>query len=66
MVVGWTQKDEFDVIRAAIELGVTLHHQGGRSAPAAPSAPAADDPLEQIRKLGELRDAGLLGRGVRH
>jgi putative oligomerization/nucleic acid binding protein len=27
---------------------------------AAPAAPAADDPLDRLKKLGELRDAGVL------
>ena len=27
---------------------------------AAPAAPLAIDPMEQLRKLGELRDAGVL------
>ena len=30
------------------------------AAPAAPAAPSGDALIEQIRKLGELRDAGIL------
>jgi hypothetical protein len=30
------------------------------AAPAAPAAPAQPDMVEQLRRLGELRDAGIL------
>lgn len=53
--------------RAAIQRGQNTHHYqhtGAQSvAPAAaqPAAtPAAEDPIGQIKKLGELRDAGIL------
>jgi hypothetical protein len=41
--------------RAKGSITVTFH-----KAQAAPPAPAAADPIEQLRKLGELRDAGVL------
>jgi hypothetical protein len=34
--------------------------QAAAAAPVAPEAPAAEDPLLQIQKLGALKDQGLL------
>jgi len=51
-------RDHFDQAKAgaaAIRQLVAAHHQ-----PAAVTAPAATDPTDQLRKLGELRDAGVL------
>jgi hypothetical protein len=35
-------------------------HQAGGSTAAPSREPAAPDPIDQLRKLGELRDAGIL------
>jgi hypothetical protein len=35
-------------------------HPAAPPAPAAPAAPTGDDIIAQVRKLGELRDMGLL------
>jgi hypothetical protein len=35
-------------------------HPAPPAAPTAPAAPSGDSLIEQIRKLGELRDAGIL------
>lgn len=39
---------------------MTYSQQAPPPAPAAPAPAAAPDPIEQLRKLGELRDAGVL------
>jgi hypothetical protein len=50
VVVGWTQVAEFEELRAEVEAAV------GRPS-LAPSAPSAAD---ELKKLAELRDAGVL------
>jgi len=50
--------------RATRQQATNTHtYQGANpvpSTPVAPTAPPVSDPIEQIRKLGELRDAGIL------
>jgi hypothetical protein len=47
-------------VRAVVMEQVLRGSSPAPAAPAAPPPPAGDAVIEQIRKLGELRDAGLL------
>jgi Domain of unknown function (DUF4429)/Short C-terminal domain len=57
VIVAHTQADEFLAIKAKIEETLAQHHA---PAPASPSAAAADDPAEQLKKLADLHQSGLL------
>jgi hypothetical protein len=58
VIVGHTQADEFLAIKAKIEETLAQHHAPS-SAPAPASVPT-DDPAEQLKKLAELHQSGLL------
>lgn len=52
-------KEEKQARRFANQIQQAANHYAEKE-PAAPPAPAADDPIEQIKKLADLREAGAL------
>jgi hypothetical protein len=54
VVVVKSQRAEFEALRAAVDEAIVARLTAPTSAPAAPTA------LEQLRQLGELRDAGVV------
>jgi hypothetical protein len=58
VIVSHSQADEFLALKAKIEEALAQHHAATTGADRAPAS--ADDPAEQLKKLADLHQSGLL------
>jgi len=56
----YTSGDDLELLIVGDKAGAAAFVRAAQEAIHAPAAPGSDDPMEQLGKLGELRDAGVL------